>query len=217
MRGTNSLSPLLRKVALAVPFNPREYLMRSLGKSIKTASIVLDATCGHGGNAITTKYRNKNVRIIGFDIFRPYVYECKSIRVYDELLVADVRHPPFRNKSVDVVYFTETIEHLKKEDGYKALKELERIARKAVLVTTPIGFHPRVKEEIKDGNVYQLHRSGWFPSEFRALGYEVWGRYPRFLRKLLIILNLPIFSFLNLAHLPCEKSTSIVALKIFHE
>jgi len=216
MKCINSILTLLRKIALLLPFNPRDILRRILVKNLELL-IVLDAACGHGGNAIVTRYRNPSVKIIGFDIFPPYVTECKALGVYDNLLVADVRSPPFREKSVDAVYFTETIEHLEKKDGKKALKELEGISRNVVLITAPIGLALRHKEEIKDGNIYQLHLSGWVPSEFMKMGYKVWGRYPCFLKGLAILLFFPPFSVLNLFRLPLGESLNFVALKTFHE
>jgi ubiquinone/menaquinone biosynthesis C-methylase UbiE len=107
----------LRKIVLLLPFNPRASLIRILIKSAKNPRIVLDAACGHGGNGIVTRYLYPKSYIIGFDIFSPRILECKSLKVYDDLLIADVRFPPFSEKSVDVTYFTETIEHLEKEDA----------------------------------------------------------------------------------------------------
>jgi ubiquinone/menaquinone biosynthesis C-methylase UbiE len=167
---------LLRKIVLLLPFNPRASCARILMKSAKNARIVLDVACGHGGNAIVTKYLYPKSYIIGFDIFRPRILECKSLKVYDDLLIADVRFPPFSEKSVDVTYFTETIEHLEKEDGFIALKNLERISRKAILITTPKEFGiGAIEDVIKERNVFQLHRSKWLPSEFKRRGYLVWG------------------------------------------
>jgi methylase of polypeptide subunit release factors len=60
----------IRKILLLIPFNPRDALYCFLNKtSNDDIKIILDAACGHGGNAIVTRYRNHKITIIGFDIF----------------------------------------------------------------------------------------------------------------------------------------------------
>ena len=140
------------------------------------------------------------------------------LKVYNDLLIVDVRFPPFREKSVDVTYFTETIEHLEKKDGLIALKNLEKISRKAILITTPKEFDiGAIEDVIKERNIFQIHRSKWSPTEFKRRGYLVWGRYPWFLKGgLTIFLFFPPFNLFNLVQLPLEKSQNIVALKKFN-
>jgi K+ transporter len=68
------------------------------------------------------------------------------------------------------VIASEIIDHLPKEDGYKMMDEIERVSRKLVIITTPIGF---MKQEATEGNIHQEHQSGWHSTEFTKRGYSV--------------------------------------------
>ena len=78
----------------------------------------------------------------------------------------------FASNSVDTVFLLDVIEHLPKEDGLNILTHAKRIARKQVIVFTPLGFMPQtVHEGEKDGwglggASVQEHLSGWFPEDF---------------------------------------------------
>ncbi|MEI6706194.1 MAG: class I SAM-dependent methyltransferase [Methylococcales bacterium] len=77
----------------------------------------------------------------------------------------------FPEKSVDTVFLVDVIEHLEKEEGHKLLALTEKIARKQVVVFTPLGFMPQYHEDGKDawglnGADWQEHKSGWLPEDF---------------------------------------------------
>ena len=63
------------------------------------------------------------------------------------------------------------IEHLKKKEGLALLISMEEIARKQVIIFTPVGFLPQEPYD----TILQLHRSGWYPKEFQARGYKCRG------------------------------------------
>lgn len=78
-------------------------------------------------------------------------------------VVGDVRHPPFKDASFDVVLCAQVLEHLPFEDFTGCLGELRRITKRWAIVTLPqrgrswevvlwLPFLPR------------LHRSGKFPA-----------------------------------------------------
>jgi hypothetical protein len=74
--------------------------------------------------------------------------------------------------SVDSVFLLDLIEHLPKEDGVNLLAHAERVARKQIIIFTPLGFMPQtVHEDEKDawglgGGSVQEHLSGWIPEDF---------------------------------------------------
>ncbi len=77
------------------------------------------------------------------------------------------------DNSVDSVFMIDIIEHLEKEDGLQLLKEADRVARKQIIIFTPLGFYPmHFKEKDQkdawglDGNDFQEHKSGWLPEDF---------------------------------------------------
>lgn len=93
-------------------------------------------------------------------------------RIYNDLILGDVRYLPFKDKSFDAIICMEVLEHLQKGDGEKLLSELERVARKQILLTTPVG---KYEQHLFGGNPYQEHRYIWNPRELKALGYKVRG------------------------------------------
>ena len=108
---------------------------------------------------------------IEVDAHLPYLLEAKNRKLYKLLILADVRYLPFRPRSVDVVMALDLIEHLDKEDGLKILMSMEKIARKKLIIFTPLGFLPLKPYD----TILQLHRSGWYPKEFRTRGYKCRG------------------------------------------
>jgi hypothetical protein len=83
----------------------------------------------------------------------------------------------FGVQSFDVVLACELIEHLKKEDGHQLLYELEKVARRLVIGTTPNGYLVQDPELSPDEpwakNPYQKHLCGWTAPELIKLGYSV--------------------------------------------
>lgn len=77
-----------------------------------------------------------------------------------------------KSDKVDCVVSIGNIEHLEKAQGEKLLDEVEDWATKLVIFETPNGF---VHQGPEEGNPYQVHLSGWTPSEFRKKGYKVIG------------------------------------------
>lgn len=71
--------------------------------------------------------------------------------------------------SFDAVVAFDLIEHLNKEDGYLLLYEMERIARKLVVVYTPTGF---LWQPPSPNNPFNAHVSGWKPRELKQFGFK---------------------------------------------
>jgi len=223
----NPIPLFLRKVGLSIPFNPRSIIEKILDKNTKT---LLDVGCGRGGNILVIKRQHARARIkvVGFDIFKPYVCECVELGVYDDLLICDAKQMPFNLKgSFDVVLCSELIEHMTKREGEKLLDNVEKIALRQVIVTTPVGYTEGSYNKIEEDNTYQIHRSGWDPADFRKRGYKVWGMHPFSpLDKLPLVQKMPLnfniwflfpFSLLNLVAFKPEKSHRIIAVKEMSE
>lgn len=112
-------------------------------------------------------------RRVGVDIFRPYLVRLRRSATYEHLVCCDARSLPFRDGSFDVVLSSQTIEHVTGEDGTRLLNEMERVARLAVVVGTPMG--PALPRAL-DGNEHQEHLSAWWPEDFARRGYTVRGQ-----------------------------------------
>ena len=75
----------------------------------------------------------------------------------------------FSPKSFDYVLCSDVIEHLLKEDGRRLIKSMQLIARKKLIVYTPNGYFPQNE---KEGNEYQIHRSGWTVPDMKEMGFD---------------------------------------------
>ncbi len=128
------------------------------------------------------------IRFLGFDYtvgveyFAPALEEAKRAATHNDFCFADVteidRH--FSENQFDCVVALDVIEHLTKEDGYKLINDMERIARKKILLFTPNGFLPQ--HSLYDNDL-QVHLSGWTAQEMQSLGFKVIGLMgPRFMR-----------------------------------
>ena len=86
----------------------------------------------------------------------------------------------FPAKSVDTVFLGDVIEHLEKEESRKLLAATENIARKQVILFTPLGFMQQHHEDGKDawglhGAEWQEHKSGWLPEDFSGGLWQVFA------------------------------------------
>ena len=131
---------------------------------------VLDLGCGTMD--ITGKLKCKV--IFGVDAYQPYIDDLKAkghIHVYCGRI--EKYMPDFKKNSFDVVMAIDSIEHMVKPAALKVIGQMERVARKRVIIFTTIGF---VKQEREENTEFQRHRCGFTPIEFEDLGYEVYQR-----------------------------------------
>jgi 2-polyprenyl-3-methyl-5-hydroxy-6-metoxy-1,4-benzoquinol methylase len=144
---------------------------------------LLDLGCGYGhwGHLARTHYAETHpmpVSITGVDLFEGNVAFCRNLGVYDEVAVADVVEyvSGLPSASFDTVIALELIEHLTREDGAKLLSEIERVARKVAILSTPNFPALRGGGNTKLGfNEWEHHLSQWTPQDFSQRGFEVMG------------------------------------------
>lgn len=135
---------------------------------------ILDVACGLSFKA---KYLPAKIRV-GVDIHEPYFEHIESDVPY-VVVKHDVRklREIFMPKSFDLVIGCDIIEHLEKDESVQLIKDMEEIARKAVIIECPQGFIPQDIDILGyGGDHWQTHRCGWEPKELRALGYKVLTR-----------------------------------------
>jgi hypothetical protein len=77
-------------------------------------------------------------------------------------------------KSVDLTVWYHGPEHLDRELALEAVRQLEDVTGGLILIGTPLGFHQQGTDDSfkKILNAYDIHVSGWEPSEFEKLGYQ---------------------------------------------
>ena len=163
------LGDLERKVSPYMPFSLLGVVQWSLDK-VNAASL-LDVGCGKG-ESMKFINRRRQFFTVGIDIFEPAIREAQRQGSHNEYVLCDVQKLPFRRKSFDIVLCMEVLEHLERKEGAILLQALEEIARRQVIVTTPVGQY---KQDAFKGNPYQVHKSIWSPNELKQLGYKVRG------------------------------------------
>ena len=132
---------------------------------------LLDVGHGYGQIGLMVKAHTMgDCELWGVEIYPPYHEFQKRLGIYDHLILGNALETTLPDKTVDYTIASHVIEHLEKDDGYKLLKEMERVTRRKVIVTTPKG---RVPAEEKDGNIFNMHKAGWEAEDFKADGYEV--------------------------------------------
>ncbi len=147
---------------------------RELNKEIRT---ILDVGCGKGlvGRFIT---RSGKYFTVGAEIYGPDLREARQNHTHSDFVQCDVRSLPFKRGSYDVVLCIEVLEHVDKEEGLKLLKDMEEIAVKKIILSTPRGYlhtsHEASLNPSTSSNPYQEHKAGWEADELRSLGYKVY-------------------------------------------
>lgn len=133
-----------------VPFTALNTMWRKLDKNSRT---IADVGCGKG-EPMAFINRHRKFDVVGIDIFRPYLEQAKSRGVYQNLILGDVRHLPFRDKSFDAVICMKVLERLEEGEGEKLLSELERGVKTQILLSTPVGISEQDKVLLQDGNPF---------------------------------------------------------------
>lgn len=136
-------------------------------KAIRSQWTVVDVGCGC--NSLLSDIK-KGPLMVGLERYRPYVTGGKD--VHDYYVIGDAKAIPFKSGSFDCAAASEVIEHLEKKDGVRMLSEMERVARKKIILTTPNGFLPVPEDKDNPG---EKHLSGWTVEELKALGFKVYG------------------------------------------
>lgn len=134
--------------------------------------MVLDCGCGRGiyGYLIRATRPLGKGKLIGIDTNKKYLQFCKDHKVYNRTIRQDIKKLPFDDKSVDLLFCSEVIEHLRKKDGDKFLAEVDRVCRDRAIITTPNVFF-----QTSPGKMRDAHRSLWTVAEFKKRGYKVYG------------------------------------------
>jgi len=160
------MKKLLKKIfPPAYEWYKRELIARTVG-----TSSLLDLGCGFNSYV---QYLDKKMHRVGVDLFDDYIKKSTASGIHDRYFKQDIRNlKNFKDRSFDAVCAADVIEHLTKEEGLVLIKEMERIAKKLVVISTPNGHR---HQECYDENEFQAHKSGWVADEFKTRGFSVLG------------------------------------------
>lgn len=160
-----------------IPYSYLWIIHKAIGEDIKT---MLDLGCGNGVwmEAVS---KDKNWQMDAVEIYKPSVNAAKKRRIYKNVLQADLTKLPssVTKKKFDVIFSSQVVEHLPKKKALELLKQMEKMAKKRVVVSTTVGFMnfcPLDHCHEDEHNPYQKHKSAWDPEEFRRLGYTTHGQ-----------------------------------------
>jgi hypothetical protein len=152
-------------------------LIGEMRRTLRGCHTVLDVGCGDNS---PLRFLTGPV-LVGVDGYQPALEEARRRGTHDEYSMGDVKKicDLFPLKKFDACVALDVIEHLPKEEGWQMLENMERLASRRVVISTPNGFLPQRGH----GSDLQEHLSGWTPGEMRQRGYQVYGLYgPKSLR-----------------------------------
>ena len=145
-------------------FKPLEYYILC---ELMNCNSILDLGCGrHSMIGILPK----NIKKTGVDIFKPYITQAGQSKRHNSYIMADITKVEFKEKSFDAVALLDVLEHLTEEQGRALVSNMERWARKKVIIFTPAGY---VDQDAYDENPHQEHKTGWDRHTLESLGYKV--------------------------------------------
>jgi SAM-dependent methyltransferase len=159
---------------LSVPrFTPlRERIFRrALARALSGCRSVLDVGCGRSSPLAAIRFGGLAV---GVDISRADLHEARRRHTHGQLVRGDVAQIAsfVRARSFDAVVALDVIEHLERDAALGLVRDLERIARRRVVIFTPNGFVP---QPATAENPHQAHLSGFTTSDLARRGYAVRG------------------------------------------
>lgn len=158
----------------------KEELFPTVAKQISYVDIILDIGCGiRPQNYICPRI---HICCEPFEEYRGVLLDIANQQTDRRFIILNADWEEtvklFSSKSVDTIFLLDVIEHLDKEKGEKLLCLTESIARKQIVIFTPLGFVPQSHPDGIDawglhGGAWQEHKSGWLPEDFD----ESWDIY----------------------------------------
>lgn len=152
----------------AFPKIPYIIFVLNLRYILRDCETVLDLGCGEN-----SPLRFINKETVGIDIYKQTLAAAKNKKTHKRFRLMNVKKISlfFKPGSFDAVVALDLIEHLSKKEGKKLISDMERIARKKVIIFTPNGFSPQDFKESK----YEKHLSGWDNNDFKNISFKTFG------------------------------------------
>lgn len=158
------MKALLRNIYFRIFPRNSDYIKRHL----LDCNSVLDLGCGKNSLLQHVSVPNS----LGVDVDKHYLEESKRKRTHSQYILADIKRIEFAENSFDAVLMIDVLEHLSPTDGQQLIHKAQRWAGTKVILSTPNGFLHQVSY---DNNPWQIHRSGWTPTQLEELRFKVHG------------------------------------------
>lgn len=145
--------------------------LNTMRKQLEGCESCLDIGCGPGSPVQHLKFAQST----GVEAYEPALEEARRSKTHSEYSsasAAELKHH-FSENQFDCCVALDLIEHLTKDQGRKLIRDMERIARKKILLFTPNGFLHQSRHD----DDLQEHLSGWTAGEMRSLGFRVIGMH----------------------------------------
>ena len=140
--------------------------------SLVNPSSILDLGCG-SSSPLQYVLPSTSVHRVGVDGFAPAIDASSLNSIHDEYIKDDLLHfASHTNRRFDVVILSDVLEHFAYDDALALLRHSENLANKLIVLITPFGFVPQGSLL---SNPWQVHKSGFFPNDFRVRGFKVEG------------------------------------------
>jgi len=117
---------------------------------------------------------------VGIEIHQPYIDNPKAVAMRASkniiALHGDMRdfESLIEGYTFDLCMFSDTIEHLPKEDIVPIIKRCQQLFKK-ILIFCPEGNCPQNKDVLESGgDLYQTHFSEWSKEDLEELGFSVY-------------------------------------------
>jgi len=118
------------QIASSISSQEEERIRQTLSLIPEGVCSILDVGCGDG--RITNRLNSRYSKVVGLENSREALRHVKS-----EKILGSVESLPLPDRSVDLVLSCEVLEHLPFRVYPKALREIERVAAKYIIVTVP--------------------------------------------------------------------------------
>jgi len=101
-------------------------ILRLLPEDVQS---ILDVGCGDG---LITNALPENIRVVGFD-----VGEASLSHIKRETMIGTATALPYKDGEFDLVMANDVIEHIPDGDYQKVLSEIQRVAKRFIIITVP--------------------------------------------------------------------------------
>jgi hypothetical protein len=156
---------------MSVEYIEKRQLNQYVKRRVKPARIIVDIGCGINPQKVI-----KPKVHICVEPYIEYIKRLAESNPYEDYVFmqtsGEAALNQFPDKSIDSIFMIDVIEHLEKEAGINLLKQCDRVAKRQIIIFTPLGFFPQVFIENRkdlwgmDGGSFQEHKSGWEIDDF---------------------------------------------------